>query len=696
MPSFGRLARIRLKGGAALLLLALLAALHSPLHDRLRAAGFDAYQLLAPRSVPSPSVTIVEIDHKSLLALGQWPWPRNLLAKLVQRIHDAAPAAIGLNILMPEADALSPERLLGLAHINDAALDAALRALPTNDAELARVLASAPSVLVVAGTDAATGRAVRATPVLASGGDAAAVVAAYPGALTSIDELDNAAAGRGMTSMARGRGVLRRIGLLASIDGTLMPTLAVEMLRVGLQVPALHVGMAGGAITGITIGKLHVPTEADGAMRVYFSTYRADRFVSAADVLDGRADMNALRGQLVLVGVTGTGLQDLHDTPSGERLSGTEVHAQLLENLVDRSWLRRPPWATQAETLLLLVLGALMLWAVPRWRALWGLALLAGCVAALLLASVLLFRSQRLLLDAGVPSLSLVLLYVVLLVLSLNEAANQRRSLETVVQRQRERNAHDAGELAAAQRVQTETLPSLELLRGDARVDLHATLVAARHVGGDLYDFFMLDRRRLFLLVGDVAGKGLPASIFMAVSKALYKSAMLRAPGADIGAVMSQANREVSRDNAQRLFVTVFAAILDLDSGRLDYCNAGHDDPWRLHRDRAHAQRIRDGDGPPLCALDDFDYRSASVQLQRGEVLCLMTDGVTEAQNPAGEMFGSERVQQRLLALNATDRDAQEWVQVLHDDVRAFAGGADAADDLTLLVLRWNGPAGGC
>lgn len=693
-PSLGRLARIRLKGAALLLLLALLAALQTPLHERLRAAGFDAFQQLTPRPVRSLSVTVVEIDHKSLLARGQWPWPRTLLAKLVQRINDAGPAAVGLNILMPESDALSPERLLGHAHINDATLDAALRALPSNDAELARALAASPSVLVVAGTDAVTGRSVRATPVLVSGGDALAAVAAYPGALTSIDELDNAAAGRGMISAERSRGVLRRIGLMANIGGTLMPALAVEMLRVGLQVPVLRLAMSGDAVAGITIGKLHFPTEADGAMRVYFSSHRADRFVSAVDVLDGRADLSALRGQLVLVGVTGTGLQELHDTPTGERLSGTEVHAQLIENLVDGTWLRRPPWAATAEALLLLGLGALLLWCVPRWRALYGLALLVGCVAALLLLSVALFRSQRLLFDASVPALSLIMLYGALLVLTLNEAANQRKTLEGVVQRQRERNAHDAGELAAAQRVQTATLPSPELLHGDARVDLHALLVAARHVGGDLYDFFMLDERRLFLLIGDVAGKGLPASIFMAVSKALCKSAMLREPDADIGAMMSQANREVSRDNAQMLFVTVFAAILDLDNGRLDYCNAGHDDPWRLHPGRPGAQRISDGDGPPLCALDGYDYRGASVQLQRGELLCLMTDGVTEAQNPAGELFGTERVQQRLLALNRSGTKTAAWVQALHDDVLAFANGAEAADDLTLLVLRWNGPVG--
>ena len=110
-------------------------------------------------------MTVVEIDQKSLLALGQWPWPRTLLARLVRIIHRAEPAAIGINILMPEADALSPERLLAQAQVEDATLAAALRALPSNDAVLARALAVAPAVLVVAGT----ARADRQTPARRAG-----------------------------------------------------------------------------------------------------------------------------------------------------------------------------------------------------------------------------------------------------------------------------------------------------------------------------------------------------------------------------------------------------------------------------------------------------------------------------------------------------------------------------------------------
>lgn len=688
--------RTHLIGATLLALLALLTWLGGPWTERLQGAWFDAHQALWPREVATLPVTVVAIDHESLVEIGQWPWPRNLLARLVRVIQRADPAAIGINILMPEPDALSPERLLAQAQLEDRLLVDALRALPTHDAQLAKALASAPTVLAVAGTAERPRHALRVAPVMVqdAAGARALRVPAYAGALSSIEELDSQASGWGLVSAESTRGVIRRMPTLASVQGTLVPALALEMLRVAQGAPALRVAASGGQVASVGIGRLQVPTAADGTVRPYFSPHLEQRFVSAVDVLDGRVREADLRGQLVLIGLTGVALQEYQNTPLGERMPGSEIHAQLLENLLEGTLLQRPRWAPAAEALGLLALGGLLLWAVPRWRSYAAALLLLGCVTLPLLLAWAAFRGQHLLFDALTLSLSLLLFFGTLLLLTLVDTTQQGRALERLVQQQREDGARVAGELQAAQRVQTATLPSPETLRGDPRIELHATLQPAREVGGDLYDFFMLDGRRLFLLIGDVAGKGLSASIFMAVSKALYKSAMLRAPDAEIGAIMAVADREVSRDNPGNLFVTAFAAILDLDSGRMHYCNAGHDNPYRLHASRAEPERIADGDGPPLCAMPGFDYRGAVCRLRRGELLCLITDGVTEAQSAQGELYGSARLQRRLSELQRRGAGARALVEALHADVAAFTAGADPADDLTILALRWNGPAG--
>lgn len=690
-------ARVRLGGAALLIALTVVTALGAPWTSPLQAAWFDAHQALHPRQVSVLPVTVVEIDQKSLLALGQWPWPRTRLAQLVDSIGAVGPAAIGVDILMPEADALSPEHLLGQIAIADPSIAVLLRSLPSNDLALADALHRAPTVLVFAGTLEPSRTPLRSVPIMVgparSGEAAPPKLTLYAGALTNVDALDRQASGWGLISVDTTRGVLRRMPLVASIDGTLVPSLALEMLRVATRAPAIRLSTNGSAVTAVTVGSLRVATEPDAAVRPYFSLRRADRFVSAVDVLQDKVDASLLRGQLVLIGPTAIGLHDFQDTPVGERMPGSEIHAQLIENLLAGTLLRRPVWAPFAEAALLLLFGAVLVWATPRWRALPGALLMLALVGAPVLAGYALFRNGQWLFDTATPGLSLVVLFVVLLVATLTESTRQRRALESVVQGQREQSARIAGELEAAQRIQTGSLPRLDLLEGDRRIELHAVLTPAREVGGDLYDFFMLDGQRLFFLIGDVAGKGLSASIFMAVSKALYKGSMLRAPLADIGDIMTAANAEVTRDNAQMLFVSVFAAILDLDSGVLAYCNAGHDNPYRLTSASSELLRIENGDGPPLCAMADYAYRSASVQLRRGELLCLMTDGVTEAQDASGALYGPARAQRVLLAQQARYAGAQAVVEALNADVLAFAGDADPADDLTILALRWHGPA---
>ena len=692
--------RIGFVGVALSVAFAALTYLQPAWADRLQSAWFDAYQTLAPRQVSVLPVTVVEIDQKSLAAVGQWPWPRTQLARLVNTVNRAEAAAIGLNILMPEADALSPERLLSESTVQDRSVVAALRGLLSNDAVLASALASAPAVLAFAGTADASWSPLRAAPITvrairaAGDDDTEMAVVRHAGALTSIDELNSQASGWGLISVDTTRGIVRRIPLVASVQGTLVPTLAVEMLRVAYDAPVIRLTTAGGSLTTLSVGRSRVKTEKDGAVRVYYSKHRADRFISAIDVLEDRVDPALLRKQMVLIGLTAFGLQELQDTPIGERMSGSEIQAQLLENLLDGTLLHRPRWAPAAEALLLLVCGVLLVWAMRRLHPLSAALLMLVVVALAVLGAFGLYRAERVLFDAATPSVYLVLIFGVLLVLSLAEATRQRRALEGVVQGQRERSARMAGELEAAQRIQTASLPRPDLLRGDDRADLHAALTPAREVGGDLYDYFMLDDDRLFLLIGDVAGKGLSASIFMAVSKALYKGLMIRTPRANIGDIMTAANAEVSRDNVEMLFVTVFAAIIDLRSGELAYCNAGHENPYLVRPGSAQPDRIADGDGPPLCAMSDYAYRSACRTMAPGELLCVMTDGVTEAQNAAGALYGHARVERVIAEVLHGDGGPRDLVTALQADVRAFEDGAEANDDLTILALRWNGPAG--
>ena len=167
----------------------------------------------------------------------------------------------------------------------------------------------------------------------------------FAGALTSVDVVNRAAAGWGLVSADPVAGVIRSVPLVAAIDGTLVPAFAIEMLRVAAGAPALRLVRSGPAVQGVGIAKVLFPTAADGSVRLYFSHRDARRFVSAADVLNGRVDPERLRDKLVIVAVTSLGLGEYHYTPVGERMPGSEIHAQLLENLYEGTLLSRPAWA---------------------------------------------------------------------------------------------------------------------------------------------------------------------------------------------------------------------------------------------------------------------------------------------------------------------------------------------------------------
>lgn len=692
-----RVAPSRWLGLVVAAVVAAIALVGSPAQRKLQLAGFDIYQTVAPRKVQSQPAVIVAIDEKTLSEQGQWPWPRTSLARLIEAIAAAAPAVIGVDLLLTEPDRLSPGAIALSLPASEALTRERLLALPSNDAVLAQAIARAPVVLGIAGMPQVTAFSLRAPPFRMMGGELLSPLSSFAGVLTSLDLIDKAAQGRGLLSADFEGAVVRRMPLLASVAGTPTPGLALEMLRVATDTPAIALSIDQGAAARVAVRGYAYPVAADGQAWIHFSKRDPGRFVSAADVLSGRTERARLEGKLVLIGISGLGLLDYQTAATGERMPGVEMHAQLLEMMFDNTPLLRPRWIAALEWLVFGAGCALMIWLVPAIAPRRALGLGVAVIGVPVLCGWGLFLGGRVLFDAATPALNLALVFGTLLALSLIEANRREQLLAREVQRQREDAARVAGEFEAARRIQTGILPRPDALRADTRIEIAAEMTPAREVGGDLYDFFPLDARRLFFLIGDVSGKGLPASIFMAVSKALYKSSALRgATGATdlvlIGELMTVANAEVSRENGEAMFVTLFAGILDLDSGTLAYCNAGHDNPHLLSPDGGMA-RLADGDGPPLCVIDDFEYHGGSTRLGRGDLLCMVTDGVTEAMNQAQDLYGGERLLQVLKAAQQHDLDAVRVLALVRDDVAHFVAGADPADDLTLLMLRWNGRA---
>ena len=629
----------------------------------LREALFDGYQRLLPRERASAPAVVVAIDERSLDARGQWPWPRTLVAELVRAIAAAKPAAIGLDLLFVEPD----------------------RSVADADAALAKAIHGSNVVVGIAGLEFRDRRfpfPPQTAPVRLSS-TRELPLRRYDGHLQSRPEINRAAAGRGLLGVESSDRVIRQVPMVARIGKVIAPALSAEMVRVAGDVPALRIHDQGGEKVALVVGDISIPLQSDGTMRVYFGPHDEERFVSADEVLAGTARPELFRDKLVLVGVAGLGLLDLQATPLGERIPGVEVHAQLLEQMFDQRFLHRPTGAPALEAALLAAAGLLLVFFVPVSRTRFSVSLLAGLLALLAAAGPLAF-SGGWLLNVAAPILGALAVFAALLAATFAEADRQRHLL-------REAQARVSGELEAARRIQMGLLPAPRTLFADERrFELDALLEPARTVGGDFYDCFMIDRHRLFFVVADVSGKGLPASLFMALAKSLIKSIALRADPPDPGAIMVRANAEISRDNPESLFVTAFAAVLDTRTGALAFCNAGHEPPLAFPPGGA-PEVVEHAGGPPLCVIAGFDYPTAHRHLARGEWLCVVTDGVTEAMDPVRDLYGAQRL--RALLARMGQADPRAIVAAIAGDVQAFARGAERSDDVTLLCVRWTGVA---
>jgi adenylate cyclase len=617
-----------------------------------------------PRQRSSAPAVIVAIDERALDAHGQWPWPRTVAADLVRGIAQAGPAAIGVDLLFIEAD----------------------RSVAGADGQLAQAVQGSKVVLGIAGLEYRDRRfpyPPQAVPVQLSG-KRELPLRRFEGHLQSRSEIDRAAAGRGLISADSADRVIRRVPLAARIGKVIVPALSLEMVRVATGAAALRIDDRGGENVELAVGDVAIPVQSDGTIHLYFGPHDAERFVSAEDVLSGKASPELFRDKLVLVGVSGLGLLDFQATPLGERIPGVEVHAQILEQIFDGAYLRRPTAAPWIEAALLALAGALLIGFVPMARAWISSLLLAATLLAFGAGGLLAFK-VGLLVNIAAPALGAIAVFGALFAATFAEADRQRRLL-------REAQARVAGELEAARRIQMGLLPAPRVLFAkEARFALDALLEPARTVGGDFYDCFMVDRHRLFFAVGDVSGKGLPASLFMALSKSLLKSIALRSESFDPGTILMRASAEISRDNPESLFVTAFAGILDTRTGGLAFCNAGHEPPLACVPGAA-PETLEHSGGPPLCVIEGFGYPTAHRVLAPGEWLCVVTDGVTEAMNPRLELYGAARLKALLGRLASAAPDA--IVASIGDDVRRFAGAAEQSDDVTLLCVRWNGATG--
>lgn len=645
---------------------------------------FDSYQRAFPRVSVSQPVTIVAIDEASLSHVGQWPWPRNKLAELVARIGAHEPAAIGLDMYMPEPDQTSPARVAANLPPDVGTLARTLAALPSHERVLGDVLAQLPSVLGAAGFDAeaySTTAGMRTTPLNVTGGNALPHVRHYPRVLASMPELQAAASGQAVLSVELENGVVRRIPLVVAVGGQLVSGLAMEMLRVASGVSAVEVTVGAQGLKSVSVADLVVPVQPQGDIWLHYATLNsmAGRYVSAVDVLEGKVAPDQLAGKLILIGLTGSGLADVQTTALGEIVPGVEIQAQAMETLFDGRFLERPWWMKWAESAGMLLLGLLMIWKIPQTdstlsafinslpRASMLLTLLFNLV--IMAAGYGLFRKAGLLFDAA--SFVIVVSSVMgsLIASAKVEFDRQARLLVDEQARLEKDRALLATQLTMTWTVQFSGLANAgELFADERRFSVAVAFEPTSKGGSDFFDHFMLDERQLCFFLGRVPGQGISASRLAVVVRTLLKSLVRRTGSPQAALVLLREEMIAERLSYDDLVVIL--GVLDVETGRMQVSNRRGPCPWHIATDAS------------LTCLTEDDVQ---IKLEMGDLLLAVCPGVTSAAAKTGQPL------EMLIGNAALQAEEMRPAQLLEGLRRTLMPEEEVEkmdEDVTMLVFR--------
>ena len=402
--------------------------------------------------------------------------------------------------------------------------------------------------------------------------------------------------------------------------------------------------------------------------------------VSIAALIGGQVPADYWAGKIVIIGPYAPALQDAYLTPidKGTQMYGVEIQANVIQSFLEGR--RKTEMSDLPQLLFLFLFSTASMILFLRMKVARGGVLCAGLIICSAFLTFILYAAGFVTHPFWLP-FALLTLYILALAAHYIRAVRERHALALEKER-------IEAELSLATRIQLSALPKdFPPFPDRKEFDLFASMKPAKEVGGDFYDFFLIDDDHLGLVIADVSGKGVPAALFMMVSMALVRHAAMSPENEKSPAkILKAVNAQVCYRNPEEMFVTVWLGVLEISTGKLTAANAGHEYP-AVKPAGASFELFKDRHGLVIGAMEMTRYREYELQLEPGAKLFVYTDGVAEAANPRDELFGTERMIRALQG--AEDGSPEEILDAVNAAVAEFAGSAPQFDDLTMLCLSY-------
>ncbi len=633
--------------------------------------SFDLYQKVFAEKKDS-DVVIIDIDESSLGKFGQFPWNRKVFADILDKINESNPKAIGFDIFFTEKDKQSPDEIIKSYGLVPADI-AELQNLKSPDEIFSEKLKQSKSIIAVLGSNVPShsnyDRKAKAR-FLSKGGDPKKFTYQYPYSIGSLEVLEKDVKGLGSISfLDQLDGIIRSLPLVVQFDKKIYPTMGLEMVRVGSKQKNIYVELNEVGIQRISARPYKINSDPNGIIWIKYKKSDKNQYISAGDVYDGKFQSDFFTDKYVLIGASAQGLFDLVKTPLGITIPGVEVHANVIENILDQSYLIRNPNTYIFELLFSIIVALITFILSQRVKPKLSLSIFFGNILAIIVIGFYIYKFRSELVDMSYPIFIVTVTFLTGLYFRFIE--ENKIALDNL---QKEAKLLKERELAAG--VQKSLFPDISKFENF----IFAKNVPARDVSGDYFDVVRSTPEEYFFTLADVSGKGVKAGMYMAKASSIFRT--LTNLKFSLEKVVFGVNNELVEAKFKGMFVTAVFGKLNIKTGELVFINAGHESILTFDQNKNY-EYIK-SEMPPIGIVKYFTesmVKSNTMNL-KDKTFVVYTDGVTEGYLKNGEELGAEGVQKIIDGMSevtpktiveSIEKELNWGAEKLRDDITCMA-----------------------
>jgi|TARA_B110000259_G_scaffold185881_1_gene235864 adenylate cyclase len=645
--------------------------INPPLIQKISNINYDFYQKIFNRGVVE-NITIIDIDEKSIAKIGQFPWRRDVYSKILENLNQYSPSAIAFDIIFSEKDKQNPQDLLlQLQKENDQLEN--IKVINTNKIFI-NSIKNSKAILPIIGEPSDNFIKNNSKPklrIITKGNDPKNFIYSYKNKITSLEEINNAASGIGSISLIPNiDGILRKVPILYNIDDLIWPSLALEAIRISTNQNNLLIQSNDAGIELIKTRKNIIPSNQNGTINIKYKRFNKENYIPAIDIVENNFDKKKIENRIILIGSSAQALFDFVKIPNGKIIPGVEIHAHIIDNILNNESIKKNFSTQTLENIIFLLLLISLLFVPMKIKPKFSIIFFIGLIMTINLLSIAIYQFNFYF-DSLFASIAGTLIFMVSLYfryLEENLVAIDNEKKQFALKKERE----IAGE------VQRKLFPNNKKIEAY----IYAKNTPAKDVSGDYYDYYQTNDNEIYFILGDVTGKGIKAGILMANAASVFRS--LAKMNSSVSKTALYINNQVKDSSYQSMFITAILGKINLEKKEMEFINMGHEPMMVL--DQNFNFEYVNSTLPPmgLMPIKDESFFKTTIMNINDKTILIYTDGVTEGYINEGKELEVAGLENEIKKLNTTSPE----IIINHATKILTEKGYTLRDDITALGIK--------